>query len=319
MRIAKRVGIFIVLAFLLISVGQPVDAAQNAAGTQWFPETGFYLRGEFYKFYYSVKDPLTLFGYPIADESVDSTGTLTQYFQRARFDLTITKKGPVVTLANLGSFVYDGNGIPSSIPQTGPTCRLFPRTGKTVCYAFLQYYDANQGETYFGDPVSALENRDGVLVQYFQKVRMEWQPARPEGRKVVLTQLGYLAYYVINGSPAGTNGTNYISSTRPVTSLKTRAFVHDSLIGSGATQIVYLIVQSQDLQPVSRVVASGIVTNPDGSKYAFSAYGATGADGVLKILLPVGDHLPGELISVEITASFQGLQSKTNTWFRIWY
>src|SRR5665647_508366 len=49
-------------------------------------------------------------------------------------------------------------------------------------------------EQFFGDPISSLEYRDGHVVQYFTKVRMEWQQNLPEGHKVVLSLLGRTAF-----------------------------------------------------------------------------------------------------------------------------
>ena len=134
MRIAKRVGIFIVLLIILTSIYQP--AVADTVDSRWFPLTRHSVKGEFLKFYQNAPDPLTLFGYPITDAFVDQTGHQTQYFQRARFDLLMTDKGPSVVLANLGWFLYDDKGVPVDFAQSGPTCRPFPETGKNVCYAF---------------------------------------------------------------------------------------------------------------------------------------------------------------------------------------
>ncbi len=321
MRIAKRVGTFIVLALILVSVGQPVIAAQDT-GPVWFPETRHTLRGEFLKFYYSVSDPLTLFGYPITGQFYDPTGHLTQYFQRARFDLEDTPQGPVVTSANLGWMLYDDTGQPYNIQQTGPTCRLFPATSKTVCYAFLQFYDAYQGEKYFGDPISGLEIRDGLIVQYFTKVRMEWHSNLPEGRKVKLTLLGRPAFdkYVNDPSLLNSETQSDAIFVKPkVTNITAHAFVQNALIGPGSTQVVYLIVQDQDLQPVSGVEASIKIIWPDGSVYPQKLPGSTGPDGVMQIPLTVGNFQPRQVIQLEITASLGDKTSIANTWFRIWY
>lgn len=317
MRIAKRVGTFIVLALILVSVGQPVIAAQDT-GPEWFPQTQHSIRGEFLKFYHSVSDPLTLFGFPITDEYYDQTGVLTQYFQRARFDLQNTDHGPVVSLANLGWLLYDDTGQPYNIQQTGPTCRLFPATSKTVCYAFLQFYDTYQGEKFFGDPISGLEIRDGMIVQYFSKVRMEWHANLPEGRKVRLTQLGRTAFGMINGNYQTLNGSPILVRS-PVSSITARAFVRDALIGANSTQTVYLIVQDQDNQPVAGVTVTVQVIRPDGSVFPMNILESTGPDGVMQIPLTVGDFSPRQVIQVVITASFEDKTAVANTWFRIWY
>jgi len=319
------VGIFTVLVMVLVSAGQPAFAAP-AADSEYYPQTLHYIRGDFLKFYHSVSDPLTVFGFPINDEKIDPTGRLTQYFQRARFDLQTTAQGPVVTLAKLGYLLYDDNGTPYNIPQTGPTCRLFPKTGKTACYAFLQYYDANQGDKYFGDPISGLELRDGGrIVQYFTNVRMDYYPNLPEGRKVQLAYLGVTAFYkyVRDASSLWTRGKPEPGDAspiiRPITSLNARAFVHDPLLGSGLDQVVYLIVKDQDNQPVDGAEAYVTITNPDGTQNKISPAESTGSDGVLKISLPIGNFAPRQVVLIEVTAKFHNFQATADTWFRIWY
>jgi hypothetical protein len=325
MRIAKRVGIITVLAMILVSAGQPVFAAP-ASESEWCPETGHFIRGEFLKFYHSVSDPLTIFGFPITDERIDQTGHITQYFQRARFDLDNSKPTPVVTLGKLGYLLYDDQGEPYNIPQDGPTCRLFQATGKTVCYAFLQFYDANQGEKYFGDPISGLELRDGgVIVQYFTYVRMEWHFNLPEGRKVKLTQLGRLAYdkYVIDPSGLYTPGQpipgDFIIKSAPVTSLNARAYVRNALVGTGSTQTVYLIVKDQNMQPVAGVQASIVIIGPDGSRNVIRPPGVTDANGVFQYDIPIGNFPPRQVVLIDFTAEFQKMSANAETWFRIWY
>ena len=320
MWIAKRAGIFLVMLMIFTIVSQPA-AAQNI-NAHWFPETRHSVKGEFFRFYFSVKDPLVYFGYPITDEFRDATtGRLTQYFQRARFDLVNSDKGSVVNLANLGAFLYEDINAAYNIQQTGPTCRLFPKTGKTVCYAFLQFYDTNQGEQFFGDPISGLEYRDGHVVQYFTKVRMEWQQNLPEGHKVVLSLLGRPAFdkYVGDVHKLMENDPNAIPLQAPATSIIARAFVHDALLAVGKQQTVYLIVQDQDMRPVKGAQASVVAVYPDGTKYAYRSLDVTGPDGILKIIIPVSSIAPRQVVTLEIKVEFQGLTTNADTSFRIWY
>ena len=323
MRIVKRAGIFFVL--LMIFIGWQPAAAQNI-NSHWFPETRHSVKGEFFSFYFSVKDPQMYFGYPITDEFRDATtGRLTQYFQRARFDLIISDKGPVVNLANLGAFLYEDINAAYNIQQTGPTCRLFPKTGKTVCYAFLQFYDAYQGEQFFGDPISGLEYRDGHVVQYFTKVSMEWQQNLPEGHKVVLSQLGRLAFdkYVGDARILWGNDPNAVTDAipvqAPVTRIIARAFVHDALLAVGKQETIYLIVQDQDMRPVKGAQASVLAVYPDGTKFAYRPLDVTGSDGILRITIPVSRIAPRQVVALEIKVEFQGLTTNAITWFRIWY
>jgi hypothetical protein len=323
MRIAKRAGMVVVLLIMLGLAGQPV-VAQNA-GAQYFSETHHTVSGYFYDFFYTPKDPLTYFGYPITDAFLDSTGHLTQYFQRARFDLVMTDKGPVVVLADIGRYLYEDIGAAYNIVQNGPSCRPFPRTGKPVCYSFLQFYDAHQGDTYIGDPISGIEYRDGRYMQYFTKVRLEYDSNLPEGHKVIISLLGRPAFDLIVGDTTKLfddnpgDGANVLIVPLPVTAITARAFVHDPLLAAGQQQTIYLIVQDQDLHPVKGAQASVLALYPDGSQYAYRPLDLTGDDGILAFTLPVSKLAPRQVVGLLIKVEFQGLKATASTWFRIWY
>jgi hypothetical protein len=318
MRIAKRVGIGILLLLILTAVCQPV-AAQDSTSL-WFPETRHSVKGDFLKFYNSAKDPLTIFGYPITEAFLDSTNHLTQYFQRARFDLVSTERGMVVALAHLGKFLMPEIRVPYNIEQTGPTCRLFPATQKTVCYAFLQFYDANQGEIYFGDPISGLEISDGRIVQYFTNVRMEWLQNMPEGRKVVLTQLGTIAYgKFVDDDKIRNSPIPIRPADTPITKITARAFVKSILLAPGMQETIYVIVQDQNLIPVKGAQATLKAIYPDGTEFDKSQYDLTDQNGILVITLPVMAIAPKQVVNLVISVTFQTHQAKTTSWFRIWY
>ena len=322
MRIAKRAGIGILLLLILTAVGQPV-AAQTST-SRWFPETRHYVKGDFLKFYDNVKDPLTLFGFPITEEFNDSTGHLTQYFQRARFDLVATDKGMVVSLAPLGKFLYEDIGASSTVLQTGATCRLFSAAQKTVCFAFLQFYDAYQGDIYFGNPISWIESRDDHLVQYFSNVRMEWQPNLPDGHRVVLTQLGKVAFDKYVNQPCllggGCGPTIIDSPVGSVTGISAKAFVKSPLLAAGKAETIYVIVQDQNMHPVRNAQVSLVAIYPDGTKYTEPLETSTNQDGILVITLPVMPIAPTQVVDLDISVvDINGLKAKATTWFRIWY
>jgi hypothetical protein len=320
MRIAKRAGIWIVFLVLIASMCKP--AAADDSGSRWFPLTGHFVQGQFLDFYQSAPDPLVLFGYPLTEAFADQTGQLTQYFQRARFDLKMTEKGPEVTLAPLGWMLNENNGAPANFLEDPLSCRLFPATGKNVCYAFLQFYDSYHGETYFGNPISGAEIIDGRIVQYFDNVRMEYDNNLPEGHRVTLTMLGKVAVEKWEPPSRTRQPENNTLLSSEVDSLSARAFVQNSLVSHGMTQTVFLVVQDQDLRPVQGVQASVTTFLPDGSKsvYRPKGTGVTGKDGILRIDVPVDAELtPGQVVTLEITAEYGGMKVKAATWFRIWY
>jgi len=78
----------------------------------------------------------------------------------------------------------------SSMAQT--PSRYFAETGHSVSGAFLTFFDTRGGLEIFGYPITDQFEENGRLVQYFQRVRMEWHPENPDPYKVQLGLLGDL-------------------------------------------------------------------------------------------------------------------------------
>ena len=84
----SRLLYIIVVAIFFLSAGFRTVIAQDF-DELYIPETGHWIKGKFLDYYRSVDDPYLYFGYPITDAFVDPlTDRETQYFERARFDLT---------------------------------------------------------------------------------------------------------------------------------------------------------------------------------------------------------------------------------------
>ncbi len=80
---------------------------------------------------------------------------------------------------------------PAPAQQITPP-QYFPETGHTVRAPFIDYYLRNDGVKQYGFPYTDdyVDPATGMLIQYFEKVRLEWHPGNPEPYKV---QLGLLA------------------------------------------------------------------------------------------------------------------------------
>ena len=69
--------------------------------------------------------------------------------------------------------------------------RYFPETGQTVSGNFLDYWNRFGGLALFGYPISGAFEENGMLVQYFERVRMEYQPGMwPARYDILLGRLG---------------------------------------------------------------------------------------------------------------------------------
>lgn len=94
--------------------------------------------------------------------------------------LTATPAAPAVTTAT------------DTITKT--ETYTFPETGKTVSGRFLQYWRGagDQALTIFGLPLTEAYNdgASGLLVQYFERARLEYHPQNPEPYTVQLGRVG---------------------------------------------------------------------------------------------------------------------------------
>jgi hypothetical protein len=319
MKIIRKLTLSVIACFLLLGMLiLPGSVAGQSSSSVYIPETGHWIWGEFLTMYNSVSDPLLYFGYPITDDFIDPvTNEHVQYFQKVRFDLKDTSTGPKVTLAPLGRLLHEDGAQLADVAADGPTCRRFD-SGFSVCYAFLQFYDANKGETYFGQPVSALEVIDGRYVQYFEYARMEWWPEREAGQRVILTDLGkvYFDKVVANPELLKSNASTNIAGQllNPVV----RVFAQKALIGIGEQQTVYIVVQDQYLRAIPQAQVGVTVTLPDGTNQFFRL-AETNEYGVSQFSFTVPNLDVRSVVEIKTEVTVRGESASGNGWFRIWW
>ena len=302
-----------IIATLLVSWR---SAQAQSADIRYFPETGHNVRGDFLTFYKSIGDPALVFGYPITEQMTSRDGKTVQYFQRARFELrSDLPEYERVQLTSLGQATYQPGRQLNIDNSTG--CQLFP-TGYRVCFTFLDFYKANGDAAQFGNPISPFEFHDRLIVQYFEKARFEWRADRPDGQRVVITDLGRRYFEQLGEDPAYLKPIQPLDATiNPVLSIKVRAFVRQSVMRSSGQQTVYVMVQSQTLQAISNVTGRATVRWPDGQ--AEDYFFTTNEAGIADISFNFRDQKQGELVPIDIIVAYQGLVGSTTTSFRIWF
>src|SRR5687768_8308887 len=314
MKAARQLSAFFLFLALLWSGHRTADAQSTTV--QFFPETGHHVRGDFLRFYSSVPDPTLVFGYPITEQITSKDGKTVQYFQRARFELDRDILGnPHVQVTSIGKAAYEPGGQLDINNSSG--CQSF-RTGYRVCFAFLDFYRANGAGAQFGNPISPFEYRENLIVQYFEKARFEWRADRPEGQRVVITDLGRTYFDLISEDPAQLKSVKPLDATiNPVMSLKVRAYVLRSVMLSSGQQTVYAVVQSQSSQAVENAAGKATIHWPDGRTEDY--YFNTNTAGVGNFTIEFEDQKAGELVPIDILVTYQGLVGMTSTSFRIWF
>jgi hypothetical protein len=311
-------GLLIIAALLLAGLLGWGSTHAQTIGQQYFPETGHIVTGEFLNAYYKVPNPLLVYGYPITEAFLDpSSGLTVQYFQRARFELRQDAPPELrVKLTPLGSYLYEpGTKLP--IPENSQKCRLFPETGFQVCYAFLDFFNANGGVAQFGYPISGFEDDNERIVQYFQRARFEWHPEYSSDQSVTLTDLGR-RYFDAHGEdkvrllPIASD--NLLPA---ILNLRLSAFPARSVTTSEGVQTVYVVVQDQNLLPVENAKVKMTVSLPSGEQKEFTLP-PTNERGISQQTFAFDSQAYG-LVRIEITASFKDLVQRTVTSFRLWW
>ena len=309
MSAAQRFGVLLlILTFLLTPLRRA--NAQSSDDEQYFPETGHTVKGEFLRFYREIADSELVYGFPITEQFTARDGKVVQYFERARFELNGT-----VQLTPLGQLSYKPGGL---LDINNPAaCKTF-RTGYPVCFAFLEFYLAHGGETQFGNPISNFEIHENLIVQYFENARFEWRADRPEGQRVVLTDLGRLYFNRLDEDQIQFQPIHTLDATiSSIITIHARAFVKNAITQSSGQQTVYIIVQSQTNQPVANANGKATIHFTDRSTQEY--FFTTNAAGLGSVSFNFENQATGKLVPVEIIATYQGLAAKTTASFRIWY
>lgn len=169
----------------------PLDRASvigdGRFGYVW--ETGHNVPARLIEWYWA-NGGLGRFGYPISEfhrkPEPDGRIRYVQYFERAylELDLSGATNPPAIVIGNIG---YDSY-VPASAAATvapfteQPNARYYAETGHSLQNGFKAYWEANGGAEVFGLPLSEewSEERDGrkVVMQMFQRARLEWWPDR---------------------------------------------------------------------------------------------------------------------------------------------
>lgn len=312
-------GLILVLLLTgLFSVGGKGALAQGGT-SQYFPDTGHNVSGEFLLFYQSVPNAQFVFGSPITEQFTDpTTGRLIQYFQRARFEyFPELPVGQRVRVSPLGEYVYQRVPNEGQVNVFTPIgCRYYAETGYSICYAFLEFFDKNGGEAIFGKPKSPFVFYNGRIVQYFERARFEWYPEYPDGQRVVLAELGRIYFDLVGEDPNLLQPVKADAFPGNVTKIYARAFTWKAVTRAEDTQTVYVVVQDQTLSPVAGATVILTFNWPGGGAQSLAQ--TTNQYGLVILSFPVQAQPHGSLVTVQVEVLYQGWKSETVTSFRIW-
>jgi hypothetical protein len=347
----QLLGIVLAVALLLGLMQMGEATLAQAAGVRYFSATGHNVQGGFLEFFerYGGEE---VFGLPRTEEIQDG-GLTVQYFQKVRMEYHPGNPAPYrVQLSLLGDMLgYRAAPLrPSAHSRDSATRRYFPETGHTVCYAFLQFFDAHGGVTVFGYPITELTMERGRVVQYFQRARLEHHPENADHVQITVGDLceeyiqrrGVPASHLepvaalvgIQPSPDTVLRPMYIltpeapaapkwipdeavPTPRPVDRFRVVATVKYPITGQGGYQTVYVRATDEWGQPLHGAKVEARVHFRDGVK---SLHGDdTGADGHSSLSFGVGHPPPGYTVIIDISVSYGGRTTTAATSFIPWW
>jgi hypothetical protein len=160
----------------------------TAGGARYISESGHTLAGAFLAEWLAT-GALDGLGLPLS-EAMERDGTWIQYFDRGRLEFDGTMRWGLTGLETAWRYPAAPRAplrCTPTCPDDSPTRRYFPQTGHTLSDAILAYWEAHGGAARFGYPLSEPFASGPLVLQIFERVRLEYQP---DSGHVTLGQTG---------------------------------------------------------------------------------------------------------------------------------
>lgn len=309
---------------VFVSLNTPGDI-ESSATSEAATNTLTYEIAEPFASYYAASGGRALFGEPIS-QAMAEDGTLVQYFRNVRLEWD--PNAQCVRLSRLGEKLWK-TAIVQPINETSQIeGRYYSQPGLTVYKMFLPLYDAKGGPDFYGYPVSRLVvDTNGRYVQYFERVRFDWNPDDPKNA-VCLGPLGEVALRgrkppiageISTSATPGAQQTVAPASARVQTQTRATltAVVKDEMTGMGGNQTVSLRLLDGEGRGVANVSIKVVVHDRKADREYFPP--ATDADGYTACIFPIGNSPSGYTILVDAIAVYQGCDVTARTSYTPWY
>ncbi len=305
----------------------PGSLAQTGEVQRYFPETGHVVRGDFLVFF-DTFGGLEIFGYPVTEPFIQN-GLLVQYFQNARFEAHPTNPAPYrVQLGLLGlELNYNRPPVARSEPDSRDR-QYFPETGHTVVHAFLDFFRTKGNIDAFGYPITETYYEGGRIVQYFQRLKMEW---RPEDRAapVKIGNLGelYLDVYretipvevfrPVSNPQVNTATQGLLGASN--SGLQVKLSSQYTVLSRQQDQIITLLVRTPDGQPCPNAVVQVQLLDTASKVLGASGPVPTDVRGHVKIPMAISGGRIGERVLIHAAVTCETLQATVEGSFLLWW
>ena len=308
--------LFWLVIFLAFS-GQMIFAQSDS--TEFFPEIGHYVVGDFHDFYFSNPDARLVYGLPITDEYIDpQSGLLIQYFEKVRFEYhPESPPGERIKLTPLGVKTLEHGDTIQGLTASTPNCHQQNGWEYPVCFSFFNFYQRYGGERQFGKPIAGLEYLDGHLVQFFEYAQLIWMPENPDQARITIAALGYKYFYAFETDLRKLEPYRNYEYNLSISEINVRAFAKQAVISNGSTQDIYIIAVDQNNAPLSNGIVQVSFRYPDKIEGRTRTY-QTDEYGLAKVPLTAESTKPG-VVEVVVRVTYNDLEGISVTSFRIWY
>jgi len=313
------------LASLVILIGlfsTHSSLAQEGKG-QYFEETGHYVDGVFLD-YFDERGGLVIFGYPLSNPFIDQ-GILVQYFQKARMEWH--PQNPEPYKVQLGLLGDELNYRQPTIPEPTPQSRrkvYFPETGHTITYAFLDFFKQHGGVDTFGFPITEMHFEEGRVVQYFQRMKLEWSP----DDTVATVQVGDLGEVYINmfkgrmPAEALEPGDELPPHTpaRNITDIEAVVSLRYWVLGEKREQTVSVLVTDNYDKALPNATVTLYFATAEGDRLSDSDKTlVTNEQGFAQATIPVNWEKSGTQIIVHAHVAYEGFTTNAENVFLLWF
>jgi hypothetical protein len=330
-RVISSLEIVIWVVIALVGGVSTVNSQPPDRDCQYFAETGYYVCDDFLDFF-ETWGGLEVFGYPLTEAFNDPVlGLRVQYFQRARLEWRPHNPERYrVQLGLLGDELgYEFPSLPEDqIPAFNTSLRrYYSETGHVVSHAFLRYFDEHGGLLIFGYPRSEFMYRDGYVVQYFQRARMEWHPEDPSGPRMRLTNLGEVYIERIGipedreasgDSPERVGVDSLTSLEDRITELELDASVRHITTGQDGQQTVFVYVTDQRHRPVPEAMVVVTIHYDKSGEKEYTCV-PTDEEGFTAREFNLLSVTPGEKVVIDVAATIGDVAGQTQTFFLPWW
>lgn len=197
-----------------------------------------------------------------------------------------------------------------------------------MSYAFLDFFNENGGIDIFGYPITEMHFEDGQIVQYFQRLKLQWQPNDP-ANAVIVGNLGelYVSIYSHRMPPEALRRFDASISTTPETTplpisgLRATVSLRYSVMSTKRNQTVTVLVTDTSgytLENV-RVEISFIEMNTNKVLPGSMQTLTTDAQGFVNASLPVNEGRSGTNIIVRAVVTYGKLSTTAQNVFLLWW